>query len=57
MVTIHFQRATEYEPDVRIMDVPRDSKTLADMVPERMEPGSTVITDEHTAYKSLKAGV
>ena len=54
MVTIYFQRATEDEQDVTIMDVPRDGKTLADMVQERIEPGSTVMTDEHTAYKSLK---
>ncbi|MCE2507935.1 MAG: transposase [Nitrosopumilaceae archaeon] len=54
MVTICFQRATEDEPDVTIMDVPRDGKTLADMVQERIESGSTVMTDEHTAYKSLK---
>ena len=54
MVTIHFQRATEDEPDITIMDVPRDGKTLADMVQEHIESGSTVMTDEHTAYKSLK---
>ena len=54
MVTIYFQRATEDELDVTIMDVPRDGKTLADMVRERIEPGSTVMTDEHTAYKGLK---
>ena len=53
MVTIYFQRATEDEQDVTIMDVPRDGKTLADMVQERIEPGSTVMTDEHAAYKSL----
>ena len=53
MVTIYFQRATENEPDVTIMDVPRDGKTLADMVQERIESGSTVMTDEHTAYRSL----
>ena len=38
MVTIHFQRATENEPDHTIMDVPRDGKTLADMVQARIEP-------------------
>ena len=54
MVTIYFQRATEDEPDITIMDVPRDGKTLADMVQERIGPGSTVMTDEHTAYRSLK---
>ena len=54
MVTMHFQRATEDEPDHTIMDVPRDGKTLADMVQGRIEPGSTVMTDEHTAYKNLK---
>ena len=54
MVTIYFQRATEDEPDITIMDVPRDGKTLADMVQERIGSGSTVMTDEHTAYKSLK---
>ena len=54
MVTIHFQRATEDEPDHAIMDVPRDGKTLADMVQERIGPSSTVMADEHTAYKSLK---
>ena len=35
IVAIHFRRATEYEPDHTIMDVPRDGKTLADMVQER----------------------
>ena len=54
MVTIYFQRATEDEPGVTIMGVTRDGKTLADMVQEHIEPSSTVMTDEHTAYKSLK---
>lgn len=36
------------------MDVPRDGKTLAGMVQERIGPGSTVTTDEHTGYRSLK---
>ena len=36
------------------MDVPRDGKTLADMVQERIEPGSTVMTNEHAAYRGLK---
>ena len=54
MSTIYFQRATEDEPDITIMDVPRNGKTLADMVQERIGPGSTVMTDEHTAYKNLK---
>ena len=54
MVTIYHQRATEDKPDVTIFEVPRgDGKTLAEMVAEKFEPGSTVITDEHTAYKSL----
>jgi len=39
-VTMHFQRAIEDEPDITIMDMPRDGKTLADMVQERMESGS-----------------
>ena len=38
MVTTYFQRATEDEPDHTIMDVPRDGKTLADMVYERIKP-------------------
>ncbi|MBI1658106.1 MAG: transposase [Thaumarchaeota archaeon] len=44
----------EYAPDVTIMNVLRDGKTLADMVQECIESGSTVMTDEHPAYKSLK---
>ena len=32
MVTVYFQRATEEEPDITIVDMPRDGKTLADMV-------------------------
>ena len=35
------------------MDVPRGGKTLADMVQERIVPGSTVMTDGHTASKIL----
>ena len=54
MVTIYFQRATEDEPDITIMNVPRNGKTLADMVQECIGPGSTVMTDEHAAYKRLK---
>ena len=56
MVTVHFQRAAEDEPDHTIMDVPRDGKTLADMAQESLEPGSTVMTDGHASYKSLKSG-
>ena len=54
MVTVYFQRATGDEPDVTIMDVPHDGKTLADVVQERIEIGSAAMTDEHPAYKSLK---
>ena len=54
MATVYRQRPTEDERDVTIMDVPRDGKTLADMVGERIEPGSAAVTDEHTAYKGLK---
>lgn len=55
MTTIYHQRAAGNEPDVTIFDVPRDhSKTLAGMAAERFEPGSTVMTDEHPAYKSLE---
>ena len=58
MVTIYHQRATGDEPDITIFDVPRGhSRMLADMVGERFEPGSTVMTDEHPAYKSLRGGV
>ena len=53
MVTVYFQQATGDEPDVTMMDVPRDGKTLTDMVQRRIEPGSTAMTDEHTGYKSF----
>ena len=54
MVTIYHRRTTHDEPDVTILDVLRgDGRTLAEMVAEKFEPGSTVITDEHQAYKSL----
>jgi len=54
MVTIYHQRATGDEPDVTIFEVPRgNGRTLAEMVAGKFEPGSTVITDEHPAYKSL----
>ena len=53
MVTIYHQRATDDEPDITIFDVPRDrSKTLVDGVSERFEHGSTIMTDEHIAYKN-----
>ena len=53
MATIYHRRATQDEPDVAILEVPRgDGRTLAEMVAEKFEPGSTVITDEHQAYKS-----
>ena len=54
MSALYFQRATKDESDVMIMNVLRDSRTLADMVQGRIGPSSTVMTDEHTAYKSLK---
>ena len=55
MTTVYHQRTTENEPDVTIFGVPRDySGTLAGMAAGRFEPGSTVITDEHPAYKSLE---
>ena len=54
MFAMYFQRATEDEPDIEIMDVPRNGKALVDMVQECIGPGSTVMTDEHTAYKNLK---
>ena len=53
MSTIYFQWVAEDEPDHTIMDVPRGGKTLADMVQERIVPGSTVMTDGHTASKIL----
>ena len=53
MVTIYHRRATPDEPDVTILEVPHgDGRTLAELVAEKFEPGSTVITDEHQAYKS-----
>ena len=53
MVTIYHRRAAPDEPDVTILEVPRgDGRTLAETVAEKFEPGSTVITDEHQAYKS-----
>ena len=45
MVTMHFQRATEDEPDIMIMNMPHNGKTLADMVQECMDSDSTVMTD------------
>ena len=58
MITIYHQRATDDEPDITIFDVPQDrSKTLVEGVSERFERGSTIMTDEHIAYKNLeKAG-
>ena len=41
------------EPDLTILDVSRGGKTLAEMVREHIKRGSTVISDEHNAYKSL----
>ena len=56
MVTICHRRATPDEPDVTILEVPQgDGRTLAEIVAEKFEPGSTVITDEHKAYRSLEA--
>ena len=56
MAAIYHRRATQDEPDVAILEVPRgDGRTLAEMVAEKFEQGSTVITDEHQAYKSLEA--
>ena len=54
MSAIYFQQTMEDESDHTIMDVPRDVKILADMVQECIEPGSTVMTDEHAGYKRLK---
>lgn len=53
MATLYHQRASGDEPDITIMDVPRGGTTLAGMVRERIKPGSTVMSDEHNAYKSL----
>ena len=53
MSTICHQRATLDEPDLTILDVSRGGKTLAEMVREHIKRGSTVISDEHNAYKSL----
>ena len=52
MVTIYHRRATPDEPDVTILEVPRGGGTLAEKVAEKFEPNSTVITDEHQAYKT-----
>ena len=55
MTTVYHRRAAGAEPDITIFDVPTGhSKTLAEMAAERFEPGSTIITDEHPAYKSLE---
>ena len=54
MVTIYHQRAAENSQDWTIFDVPRDGRTLLRMVGERIEAGSTVMTDEHSGYKNLK---
>ncbi len=55
VVAIYHRRATQDEPDVTILKVPRgDGRTPAEMAAEKFEPGSTVITDEHQAYKSLE---
>ena len=54
MVTIYFQRATEDEQDVTIMDVPRDGKTLADMVQERIKPETrSVIRDQAAPCRAV----
>ena len=54
MSTIYFQRAAEDEPNHTIMYVPRDGKTLAYMVQERIVPGSTVMTDGHTGCRYVE---
>ena len=54
MMTVYHQRATENEPGLTIFEVPvNDGKTLAGRAAEKFERGSMVITDKHTAYKSL----
>lgn len=55
MVTIYHQRATENEPDWTIFDVPRDGKSLVEMVQSRIKKGSKLMTDEHPGYKKLRA--
>lgn len=56
MITIYHRRAAPDKPDVTTLEVPRgDGRTLAEMAAEKFEPGSTAITDEHQAYKSLEA--
>ena len=51
VVTICHRRAAEDEPDVAILEVPcNDGITLAEMMAGKLEPSSTVITDEHPAY-------
>ena len=53
MATTYQRRASQDKPDVTILEVLRGGgRTLAEMVAEKFEPGSTVITDEHQAYKS-----
>ena len=55
MITIYHQRATDDELDITIFDVPQDrSKTLVDGASERFKHGSTIMTDEHPAYKNLE---
>lgn len=55
MTTVYHQRSTKDEPDITIFDVHTgNSRTLAGMAAERFERGSTIITDEHPAYKSLE---
>lgn len=39
-----------------MMDVPLNSKTLADMVRERIGPGSTVMADKHPYTRASKSG-
>lgn len=37
------------------MDVPRNNKILADMVQERIVPGSTVMADKHPYTRASKS--
>ncbi len=54
MMTVYHQRAAEDEPGLTILEVPAgDGKTLAGRAAEKFEREPMVITDEHTAYKSL----